>query len=75
MKIATVHGSTFGEIAVGQCFKVKNIVYMKTENINTVTTKINSVEVSTGNFTVFFKDSDPVIPVDATMVENYSMEA
>ena len=29
MKIATVHGSTFGEIAVGQCFKVKNIVYHK----------------------------------------------
>lgn len=71
MKIETIHGSTFGEILVGECFKVKGKVYMKTENINTVTTKINSIDMASGTFTIYFKDEDLVIPVDATMVENY----
>lgn len=71
MKIEAVHGSTFGDIIVGECFKSKGRMYMKTENINTVTTKINSIDVATGTFTVYFKDEDLVIPVDATMVENY----
>ena len=71
MKMATVYVNTFGDIEVGQCFKVKNVVYMKTETINTVTTKINCVEIATGKFTYYFKDTDEVIAVDATMVENY----
>jgi hypothetical protein len=74
MKIATVHAGTFGEVSVGECFKVKNKVYMKTENINTVTTKINSIDLATGTFTYYFKDSDPIVPVNATMVENYQPE-
>jgi hypothetical protein len=61
--------TTFGKLKPGDTFKYANTVWMKTENVSNMQTKINAVVLTTGTFDQYFKDTDTVGVITGSFVE------
>lgn len=59
----------FGELEVGATFKFDSNVWMKTESVSNIQTKINAILLTTGTFDKFFKDTEKVGVITGSFVE------